>query len=111
MTSTHTIQEVVMRRVERIHRLRPLLSRGVASFAIFVAALFAIGREVWVAKVFQNMPSMMDVLAFTRFAEAAFLNTRFIVQVLIVVAVAALIWLARELVRYVASAVRTPNFA
>ncbi len=105
------IQEVVMRRVHRINHMRPLLSTGTLAFVVFGFALFAIGREVWVAKVLQNMPSMTDVLAVVRFFEAAFINTRFGVQVLIVIALAALIWLARELVRYVASAVRSPRFA
>jgi hypothetical protein len=84
----------VMRRVHIIHTVEPLLTTMVASIVLFVVGLWGIGREVWVARVLHNMPSWSNVGAVAHFYLAAFLDTRFIVQVLIVLVVATFIWLA-----------------
>jgi hypothetical protein len=71
-------------------------------------ALWGVGREVWVAKVFENMPSMADVPAVTLFFLRAFQDTDIVVQVLVIVALAALIWFARAFARM---ATVRPSFA
>lgn len=94
-----SIQRNVMRRVRTIHAVRPLTSTTALSTVFLLGALWGIGRQVWVAQVFQNMPSLADVGAVGRFAVAAFLHTEFIVQALTVLAVFAAVWLVRDGVR------------
>ena len=87
-----------MTRVYSIHTLQMLFSTTVFSVAIFLVALWGIGREVWVSRVLQNMPSLTNVSAVAHFYLAAFMGTRFIVQVLAVVTVGAFIWFVRSAV-------------
>ena len=89
------IKPIVMRRVEMIRTLRPLVSDVSAATVLFLLALYGIGHEVWVAQVGANMPPLFDVAAMSNFMIAAFLNTEFFVQVLALAAIATGIWLAR----------------
>jgi hypothetical protein len=84
-----------MRRVRIMHATRAFVPVLVTS-GLFILAVWEIGREVWVAKVFENMPSYADVPAVLNFFAGAFLNTEVVVQVFSIVAVAALLWLARS---------------
>ncbi|MDB5194875.1 MAG: hypothetical protein JWO84_59 [Parcubacteria group bacterium] len=97
-----------MRRVRVIHAVRPLLSGTALGSFLFLLALYGIGREVWVSHVIANMPALADVAAVTRFFVAAFLNTRFIVQVLTVLGGAALVYTLADFLRTVRL---TPRFS
>lgn len=99
MTNT---KDIVLARAHAISYFRPLFTRGTAAFLALAVALYFIGRFVWVAKVFENMPQLTDVLAVLRFFEVAFLHTEFVIQVSLVVAIGAGIWLAREVARLLA---------
>jgi len=101
MNNPSNIEHIVMRRVRAIRVLRPILSAGTLSIAIFIVALWGIGREVWVARVFQNMPHSGDLLAIGNFYLAAFNHTRFVVQALTFIAFASVVYFAREFVRTV----------
>jgi len=103
-TETHVVSDsytgsrvraVVMRRVRTIHLLQSLFSPTTFSVAVFVAALWGIGREVWVARVLQDEPSanIGDIGAVAHFYLLAFLDTRLIVQALSIVALGALLYL------------------
>lgn len=81
-----------------MHRIRVFAPLGAASI-LFIVALGGIGREVWVAKVFANMPSYADVPGVLNFFSGAFLHTELVVQVFLILAVGALVWLARGLAR------------
>lgn len=107
MTSRSSIHMTVMRRVHRVHALRVLSSAPIVSALVFALALWGIGREVWVARVFENMPSLAHADAVGRFILAAFMNTESVVQVLSVLALIAFVWLARNSVRVLP----TPRFA
>ena len=72
-----------------------------------LVSLYVIGREVWVAQVFANMPNPINVLALVHFIEVAFLNTTTLVQVLCVAIVFSAIWLVRD----VAKSIQLPRFA
>lgn len=96
MTNTQ-ISHIVMRRIHRIHTLRAIVNSTVAAGALVVASLYFIGREVWVARVLQNMPRLEDVAAVARFFTYAFMHTNIIVQGLVFCAVAASLWLLSEL--------------
>jgi len=77
----------------------------VSGCVIFIFALWGIGREVWVGKVVENMPAYADMPALLSFVMSAFAGTDLVVQVLSILAVTALGWLASEL----AHALRQPS--
>ena len=95
---TH-IERVVMRRVRLIRILALIISTATLAILTFIAALWGIGREVWVAHVFQNAPAALDDLP--GFYLAAFLNTRFIVQALVVLTLMSCIYFIREIARLI----------
>ncbi|MEK7080103.1 MAG: hypothetical protein AAB883_00125 [Patescibacteria group bacterium] len=99
MTNESLIHKNVMRRVRTIHALRPFASTTALSVVLFLVAVWGIGREVWVARVVENMPSLADIGAVLRFVIAAFANTDIIVQSLSVLALAAFLWLIADGVR------------
>jgi hypothetical protein len=92
-----------MGRAKRIRVARAIVSSEALALIVAVAALWGIGREVWVARVFQNAPrfapSVAQLSAVAHFWLAAFANTRSVVQVLALAALAAVIYLAREAAR------------
>lgn len=99
MESTSTISRTVMRRVRTVHAVRPLLSGASLASLVFIIALWGIGREVWVAHVLQNLEITARTGGLGTFLVAAFMNTRFIVQVLVILAAGAFIYTLRELAR------------
>lgn len=98
-TMETTIEKNVMRRVKTIHMLRPFVSGGALAAVLFVAAMWGIGREVWVAKVFANGPQ--SLFGHGEYLAYAFTHTRFVVQALTLVSLASVIYLARETARAV----------
>lgn len=104
MTDNNTIspiERIVMRRIQTMRALRILFSNTSLAIIISGIALAGIGREVWVAHVLQNAPH--NPLALPQFYLAAFDHTRFIVQVLSLITVAAFLTLARETARLLSS--------
>ena len=71
-----------MRRVRTVYVVRSL-APVVSGFGVFALALWGIGREVWVAKVFENMPAVQDISAVIDFSVRAFVGTEPQVQVLV----------------------------
>jgi hypothetical protein len=92
------IEAVLMRRVRTVHALRPFFSAAALSALLVLLSLWGIGREVWVAKVFENAPHGSLVSA-ARFFLDALLGTRLVVQALVALALAATVYLAREAAR------------
>lgn len=99
MIDQSNIERVVMRRVRLIRLLALILSTAMLAGLTSVAALWGIGREVWVAHVLQNMPPTGDISALARFWSAAFLNTNVIVQALTLLTLGSLLFLIREIAR------------
>ncbi len=97
MNNHSSIERVVMRRVYTMRVLRLLFSNGALAMLVFVLALWGIGREVWVARVFQNAPT--NIADAAHFYFYAFGHTRVAVQALAVITLVALITLARETAR------------
>lgn len=91
-----TIKDKVMNRVRTVSLARPFVSTGVLSLVILFVALVGIGREVWVARVFENVPTWTDADVLITFFVSAFVSTSFVVQSLVIVAGAGAILLARE---------------
>ncbi len=98
-TTNSRIKQVVLRRARTIRLVRPLLSDAFLGSVVAVVSLYAIGREVWVARVLENMPSPANIASFVRFFEVAFLNTSFAVQLLSVLLIAGMVWVARDAVQ------------
>jgi len=98
--SRSNIERIVMQRVHLIRALRFAISSGTLSMLVSVFALWGIGREVWVARVLQNAPP--NILDLPRFYLMAFEHTRLIVQALVLLMLASLIYVAREIVRAIA---------
>jgi hypothetical protein len=84
---------VVMARVHTIHAVKTFMTTNVLAALVFAVSLWGIGREVWVSRVFQNMPSLQNIPAVVQFYLAAFHDTRTIVQVLALLTAAAFVWL------------------
>ncbi len=97
MTDPTNIERIVMRRVRLIRLLALIISTIMLAILTFIAALWGIGREVWVAQVFKNAPANFTSLP--SFYFTAFLHTRLIVQVLTLLTLTSLLFLAREIVR------------
>lgn len=93
------IEKNVMRRVHLLRILGLIISTGTLAVLTFIAALWGVGKEVWVARVFENMPPTNDLLAFVRFWLSSFIHTRLVVQVLTLFTFASLVYLIREIVR------------
>ncbi len=104
MTETTTnIERTVMRRVRLIRILALVISTATFAALAFLAALWSIGREVWVARVFENMPPLREGGTFLGFWLSAFLNTHFLVQVLTLLTLLSLFFLVREIFRFLFS--------
>lgn len=98
MIDTHTdIERIVMRRVHLIRILKLIISTAVFATLAFVAALWGIGQEVWVAHVFENSPD--GFFGRLGYLWYAFTHTRLLVQVLTVLTLTSLGFLIREVIR------------
>lgn len=102
MTDQSDTERIVMRRVRLIRILGLIISTAVLALLTSIVALWGIGREVWVARVFENAPG--DIARLPSFFIAAFTQTRFIVQVLAVLTFASLVYLVSEIARFITSA-------
>lgn len=89
-----TIEQNVMRQVRRIAILRIVISGGIFALSLGLIALYFLGREVWVARVFENGPQ--DLMGQALYLVYAFEHTRFVVQALVVICLGAAFYLAHE---------------
>ena len=103
MNDSSVISNTVMRRVRAIHLLRAVSSVAMSA-ALLLLALYTLGREVWVAKVAENVLALANPSSMLAYLASAFLHTDFLVQALSVIVVFATVWLARELARAIAPA-------
>lgn len=102
MTDSSAIERVVMRRVYRVRALERFIAPASLALVLLLLSLWGIGREVWVARVFENAPSFTDVSASLRFWLGAVINTRLVVQALMAVALIAAASFVRAIVRLAA---------
>ena len=82
-----------MRRVRLIRILWLVISTATLAILTLVLALWGIGKEVWVARVFQNAPE--NLMTLPSFFISAFGHTRTVVQILAILTFASFIYLAR----------------
>ncbi len=99
------IKKTVLARARYIRAIRPVLSCTTFAVVVVAGSLYALGREVWVARVFENMPSLANVFAVLRFFESAFMNTTFVVQMISLLLVFGMVWIVRVVVRDTASTI------
>lgn len=81
-----------MRRVKTIYALRLLSSPLVLAPVLFLVSLWGVGREVWVARILENLSMVHSPEAISTFAFMAFLNTGIAVQALTVAVALSSIW-------------------
>ena len=99
MTNTQTdIERIVMRRVRLIRILKLVISTAVFAGLTLGSALWGIGKEVWVARVFENAPvGSGDLFAFYL---SAFTHTSLLVQALTLLTLTSVLFLAYETARF-----------
>lgn len=102
MTTSRAISHTVMRRVRAIHTLR-MLAPVITGFAVFALSLWGIGREVWVAKVVENVRAIPHAGDAVRYIADAFMHTDTIVQALSLLALAAFVWFTAGIIRHLQS--------
>lgn len=81
-----------------VYGARQLVSATALKLYVCVAALWGLGRLVWVERVFANW-SNVGLDGAVQFALAAVLNAEVAVQLLFVALVVAGLWLVRDLLR------------
>lgn len=96
-----------MRRVRLIRILWLVISTVTLAVLTLILALWGIGKEVWVARVFQNAPE--DFINLPNFLISAFGNTRLIVQILAILTFSSFIYLARATAQAISSAFPRPR--
>lgn len=101
MNNQTNIEQVVMRRVRLIRILALVISTAALAVLTFIAALWGIGKEVWVARVFENGPQ--DFSGRVEYLWYAFTHTRLIVQTFSVLTFVSLLFLVREVTRFLSS--------
>jgi hypothetical protein len=102
-----TLSNTVMRRVRVIHAVRPLFTTTALASVLLLGALWGIGREVWVARVLENLASVLERGNVATYLVSAFTHTDFIVQVLTILTLAAAVWLVRDGIRSLSYSTRT----
>jgi hypothetical protein len=94
MTDQSNIERIVMQRVHRISVLRIVISGAVFAVTLALLALYGIGREVWVARVFENGPE--GFIGHLLYFGYALEHTRFVVQALVLICLGSFVYLVRE---------------
>jgi hypothetical protein len=90
------IEQQVMASVAVVSLTRRLLSATALKLYISVVALYGLGQLVWVQRVFENL-ERVGLSGALNFMVSAVLHTDFLVQAALVVFVAALASLMRDL--------------
>lgn len=107
MTEQTNIERAVMRRIHLIRIFGLVISAGTLAILTLVLALWGIGKEVWVERVFQNAPK--DLINLPNFLISAFGNTRLVVQLLAILTFASFVYLARASARAISSVFSHPS--
>lgn len=99
------IERQVMASVGVIHTARRAVSLTALKIYALVGSVYALGILVWVARVQENLLQVLDggVLAVGNFVLAALAHTNIAVQAVFLVAIVALVSLALDLVRTLAT--------
>ena len=92
------LRNKVMRRVYIVSYIRRALSPVALKVYATTFLLYGIGQQVFVAKVFDNAPSLFSPLESLNFFARAFMGTEALVQVLVLGCVLATAWFAADLV-------------
>lgn len=103
MNNQSSIERAVMRRIHLIRILGLIISTTALAVLTLILALWGIGKEVWVARVFQNAPA--DFANLPNFFISAFGNTRLVVQILAILTFASFVYLARATARAIFSVI------
>ena len=95
------LKQEVMMRVRFIHLIKRTLRPFAIEIVVGAAALLEVGRTVFVAKVFENAPSLGNVSESAAFFTHAFTHTHPLVQLSIAVVSVALVLAIKDIVKTV----------
>ena len=87
-----------MRRVYMAHYLRIVLSATAFKLYAIGVLLWELGRQVWVARVFENSPGLNHPVSTFNFFSNAVLETELLVQGVLLVAVVLAVWFTRDII-------------
>jgi hypothetical protein len=100
----------IMRRVRFIHGLRMLMSPAMIRAVVFLASVISTIAVVSVPHVIANM-SHLAIQAYAPYLANAYLHTTFAVQTGVILALAAGVWLVRDIVRNLRYTRTQPEFS
>ena len=98
-----SLKQRVMRRVYIMWTLRKIFSPGMVKVYLAVAFLWELGRQVFVAQVFSNSPSLSQIGENVHFFLSAFTSTDVGVQLVVVAFVVIVALLVRDVLKTFAS--------
>ncbi len=93
------LTEDVMRRVHFIHGMRLLLSPAMVKGVVLLASVITTIVLVSIPHCLANMSHLSSVLSYPSYIADAYVHTNFTVQMMLVLAAAAGIWLVGDVVR------------
>ena len=96
------IKQNVMRRVHTVHALQPFVSSTALAAVVMLVSVYELGKLVFVAQVFRNMPAIQDVPALVEFFVSAYLNTDLAVQLCTLLVILAVALIAKDTARVIA---------
>ncbi|OGZ03711.1 MAG: hypothetical protein A2648_02030 [Candidatus Lloydbacteria bacterium RIFCSPHIGHO2_01_FULL_41_20] len=93
---TKQFKTETMRRIYTLFFLKKLSGRIAIKFYILLVLIYLQSKLIFVQAVLHNMPSPTDIPALYHFYTYAFLNTRVLVQVTVIVALTTLVFMLRD---------------
>ncbi len=93
------LTEDVMRRVHFIHGMRLLLSPAIVKSVVLLASIVSTIFLVSIPHCIANLSHLSSVMAYPSYIANAYMNTNFAVQSVMVLALAAGLWLTGDIVR------------
>ncbi len=92
------LTEDIMRRVRFIHATKLLLSPKMIKALVFLASSASFLFMVSIVHVIENMSRLPSVFAYADYFLASYLKTSFAVQAAVLLALAAGVWLVRDII-------------
>lgn len=98
-TNNKELEQHIMKRVYRTHYLKKVFNPLMFKVYILVVAFVGMSSLVSIINVVNNMPSLLEVGSVYRFTSSAIVNTEWSVQLVLAVAVLAVVLLVRDTIK------------
>ena len=96
---TTQFKSETMRRIYTLFFLKKLSGRIAIKSYVLLVLIYLQSKLIFVQAVLHNMPSITDIPALYNFYTYAFLNTKILVQVTIIVALTTVVFMLRDFFR------------